>query len=118
MLETVARRSGVGRYRGAMTTLVISGEIVIDPDDFDAALAIVEPLVAATQHEAGCLAYDFWVDPRNRGRFRVFEEWESAEANAAHSESAHLAAFYTAITAIQVHSAELSRFVISSKSPL
>lgn len=57
-----------------MTTLVISGEIVIDPDDFDAALAIVEPLVAATRQEAGCLAYDFWVDPRDRGRFRVFEE--------------------------------------------
>lgn len=101
-----------------MTALVISGELLIDPDDFDAALALVEPLVAATKQEAGCLAYDFWADPRDRGRFRVFEEWESAEANAAHSASPHLAAFYAAIGSIRVKSAELSRYVVSSKSPL
>ena len=101
-----------------MTELVISGEIVIDPDDFDEAMAIVEPLVAATQCEPGCLAYDFWVDPHDRGRIRVFEEWESAEANAAHAASAHLAEFSTAIAAIRVLSAKLSRFVVSSKSPL
>lgn len=97
---------------------MISGELVIDPDDHDAAVALVEPLVAATKHEAGCIAYDFWVDPRDRGRFRVFEEWESAEANVAHSESAHLAAFYGAIGTIRVKSAELSRFLVISKSPL
>ena len=101
-----------------MTALVISGEIHIDPDDFKAAMAIVEPLVAATREEAGCIAYDFWVDPRDRGRFRVFEEWESAETNAAHAASPHLAEFLTAIGSLRVTSAELFRFVITSKQPL
>ena len=101
-----------------MTTIVISGEILIDPDDFDAAIALVEPLVAATHQEAGCVTYDFWVDPRDRGRIRVFEEWASAEANAAHSASEHLAAFMGALVAIRVRSAELVRYEVASQGPL
>jgi quinol monooxygenase YgiN len=99
-------------------TIVISGEIRIDPDDFDAAMAIVEPLVAATQAEDGCVEYDFWVDPRDRGRIRVFEEWASAEANAVHAASAHLATFYGALGAIRVRGADLVRYEVSAQGPL
>jgi quinol monooxygenase YgiN len=99
-------------------TLVISGELRIDPDDFEAALALIEPLVAATREEAGCVAYDFWVDPRDRGRIRVFEEWESAAANAAHAASDHLAAFYAAIGSIRVTAADLVRYEVSARGPL
>ncbi|MGZ4676889.1 MAG: putative quinol monooxygenase [Acidimicrobiia bacterium] len=99
-------------------TIVISGEIRIHPDDFDAALALVEPLVAATQREPGCVAYDFWVDPRDRGRLRVFEEWESLEANQQHGQSEHLATFYASIAAIRVESAELVRYDVSGQAPL
>ena len=48
------------------------------------------------------MAYDFWVDPRDRGRIRVFEEWASAEANAAHAASEHLAAFYAGLADVRV----------------
>jgi quinol monooxygenase YgiN len=99
-------------------TIVISGEIRIEPDDFDAAMALVDPLVAATKAEEGCVAYDFWVDPRDRGRIRVFEEWTSAEANAAHAASEHLATFYVALAAIRVTGAELVRYEVSSQGPL
>lgn len=101
-----------------MTTIVISGEILIDPDDFDAAIALIEPLVAATRREPGCVEYDFWVDPRRRGRIRVFEEWESAEANAAHAASEHLATFYGAIGTIRVESVALVRYEVASQGPL
>ena len=99
-------------------TIVISGEFTIDPDDFDAAMAIVEPLVAATQVEDGCVEYDFWVDPRDRGRIRVFEEWTSAEANAVHAASEHLATFYTALGDIRVTGGSLVRYEVSAKGPL
>jgi quinol monooxygenase YgiN len=99
-------------------TIVISGEIRIDPDDFDAAMAIVEPLVTATQAEDGCVEYDFWVDPRDRGRIRVFEEWASAEANAVHAASEHLATFYGALGAIRVTGADLVRYEVSAQGPL
>ena len=99
-------------------TIVISGEIRIDPDDFDAAMALIEPLVAATRVEDGCVEYDFWVDPRDRGRIRVFEEWTSAEANAVHAASEHLATFYGAIGTVRVTSAELVRYEVSAQGPL
>jgi quinol monooxygenase YgiN len=99
-------------------TIVISGEIRIEPDDFEAAMALVEPLVAATQAEDGCVAYDFWVDPRDRGRIRVFEEWVSGEANAAHAASEHLATFYAGLAGVRITGADLVRYEVSSQGPL
>jgi quinol monooxygenase YgiN len=99
-------------------TIVISGELRITPEDFDAAMALVEPLVAATRAEPGCVEYDFWVDPRDRSRIRVFEEWESAAANAAHGASEHLATFYAGLGAIRIERAELFRYEVTSREPL
>jgi quinol monooxygenase YgiN len=99
-------------------TIVISGELRLDPADFEAAMALVEPLVAATQAEEGCVAYDFWVDPRDRGRVRVFEEWTSAEANAAHAASEHYATFMADLATIRVLGADLVRYEIASQGPL
>lgn len=102
----------------ATTQFVVSGEIRIDPDDFDAAVALFEPLVVETNAEPGCIAYDFWVDPRDHGRIRVFEEWESEAAMAEHAASAHLATFFTAMASLRIKSVDLSRFEIASKGPL
>ena len=51
-------------------------------------------------------------------RVRVFEEWESAEANAAHAASEHLATFYAAMAPIRVSAVELFRYEVSAKGPL
>ena len=99
-------------------TLVISGEILIDPSDFDAAMALAEPFVATTRAEEGCVAYDFWVDPADRGRIRLFEEWASPETNDAHAASPHLAEFFTAMAALRVSSVELVRYEVSARIPL
>ena len=99
-------------------TLVVSGEIRIDPADFDAAMALVGPFVATTRAEPGCVAYDFWVDPRDRSRIRLFEEWSSDQANAAHAASEHLATFYAAMATLRVTSVELVRYDVSSRVPL
>lgn len=102
----------------ATTKIVVSGVIGLAADDFDAALALIEPLVAATKAEAGCIEYDYWVDPRDRGRVRVFEEWESDRAIATHSASAHMKTFFAAMAKLRITSVELSRFEIASKGPL
>jgi quinol monooxygenase YgiN len=101
-----------------MGTLVVSGELRIEPDDFEAALALVEPLVAATRSEPGCVEYGFWVDPRDRGRIRVFEEWESEAAQTAHAASPHLAAFYDAVGSIRVLHVALTRYEVAGQRPL
>ncbi len=102
----------------ATTKIVVSGEIRLDPEDFDAAVALIVPLVVATKEEAGCVEYDYWVDPRDRGRVRVFEEWESDDAIAAHSASEHMKTFFGGMSKLRISSVELSRFEVSDKSPL
>lgn len=92
---------------------VISGTIVIDPAQVEAARALVIPLIEATRAEPGCLAYGFSADLFDPGTFHLYEEWESAEANAAHSDSPHLAAFMEGIGALDVRSARLDRHHVS-----
>jgi quinol monooxygenase YgiN len=98
--------------------LVIAGEIEIDPANTDAAVAAATRMQDATRSEAGCLAYVFSADLATRGRFRIFEEWESAEALAAHFAAPHMAAFQKAVAGLGVRRMELSRYEIASKGPL
>jgi quinol monooxygenase YgiN len=107
-----------GKQHMTSTPIVVSGEIRINPEDFDAAMVLAEPLVAATLEEAGNVTYGFWVDPRDRGRVRIFEEWENEDAMAAHGASAHLATFFAGMAALRIESVELSRYDVSAKGPL
>jgi quinol monooxygenase YgiN len=93
--------------------LVISGSIVIDPGDVDRARELLAPLLVATRAEAGCLAYGFYADLDEPGTFRVYEEWESAEANAAHSASAHLADFMAGVAELDVRRVRLDRYQVA-----
>lgn len=93
--------------------LVISGSIVIDPAHVDRARQLVAPLIVATRAEPGCLAYGFYADLDEPGAFHLYEEWESAEANAAHSASEHLATFMAGIAELDVRSARLDRYEVA-----
>lgn len=98
--------------------IVIAGSIVIDPAKVAHAKEQVAVLMAETRKEGGCVSYEFFAALDDPGRFHVFEEWESQEANDAHSASAHLAAFYATIPELGVKSAELFRYEATSKAPL
>lgn len=98
--------------------IVIAGTIVMDPAKVERAKDLVAVLMAETRKEAGCVNYEFFAALDEPGRFHVFEEWETPEANAAHSASTHLAAFYQAIPELGVTSAELFRYEAASKTPL
>ena len=93
--------------------LVISGTIEIDPAHVARARELVAPLVAATRAEAGCIAYGFYADLDDPGAFHIYEEWESAETNAAHSASAHLAAFMAGVAELDVRHVRLDRYDVA-----
>ncbi len=82
--------------------LIVSGIIEFDPDDHDAAAELFRPLVADTLAESGNITYGFWADLDQRGRFRVYEEWESVEAMGEHMATPHMAAFLTGIGSLRV----------------
>ena len=98
--------------------LIVSGTISVEPDDVDAALALVAPLVEATNAEPGCHAYGFFLDPTTPGRFRLFEEWDDQAALDAHFVTDHMAAFNAGIGALRITGLELHKYEVHAKAPL
>jgi quinol monooxygenase YgiN len=98
--------------------LVIAGEIEIDAANREAAVAAAVRMMEATRREAGCISYTFSADLVHPGRFRIFEEWESPEALAAHFQAPHMAAFQAAVAGLGVEQMKIQRYEVSSVGPL
>lgn len=98
--------------------LVVSGTITVGEATLDAALDAIATLVAATVNEDGCGSYGFYQTPGEPTVFRVFEEWESAEAMNAHMASEHFLAFMGAAGEIGITGASLSQYSVSDKTTL
>jgi quinol monooxygenase YgiN len=52
--------------------------------------AVLESFLAPTRAEAGCVAYDFFVDADDSTQFTFIEEWSSREALEVHLQTPHL----------------------------
>ncbi len=98
--------------------LIVSGIITMDPSGHDAAVALIEPLVEATLAEDGCLTYGFWTHPSEPGTFRVYEEWESADAMATHMATPHMAEFLGGMAGLPITGTELNQHTVSESSRL
>ena len=68
----------------ANTRIIISGTVDLPPENLEAALEAIAPLVEGARAQPGCLDYDWCPDPLRPGRLRVFERWESEDALAEH----------------------------------
>jgi len=64
--------------------IVITGEIDLAPGQREAALGGAEALIAQALAEPGCRHYSWASDPYLPDRVHVFEEWDTADALAAH----------------------------------
>ena len=98
--------------------LVIAGEIRIDPDKRDEAVAAVVEMMEATRDEEGCVTYVFSADLEDPTVLRLFEEWESAAALELHFTAPHMAEFQRKIADVGVTSRIIHRYEVSSVSLL
>jgi quinol monooxygenase YgiN len=98
--------------------LVIAGEIEIDAANREKAVAAAVAVMEATRREAGCISYTFSADLVEPGRFRIFEEWESPQALAAHFQAPHMAAFQAAVAGLGVKRMAIQRYEVSAVGPL
>lgn len=98
--------------------MVIAGEIRIDPEKRDEAVAAVLEMMAATRDEDGCVTYVFSADLEDPGLFRLFEEWESAGALEAHFMAPHMAVFQEKIANVGASGRVIHRYEVSSVSLL
>ncbi len=67
--------------------IIIAGEIAIDPQKRDEALAVAQRYAAISQAEDGCIHYQFYSGLADPGTLFIFEEWASEEALKRHGES-------------------------------
>jgi quinol monooxygenase YgiN len=98
--------------------LVIAGTVAIDPANRTEAVAAAVAMMAATREEAGCISYTFSEDLEEPGRFRIFEEWESSDALAAHFEAPHMATFQKVVGALGVREMKVQRYEVGSVGPV
>jgi len=96
--------------------IVISGTIDFDPAKAEEAIAATDTLCAATRQEAGNAAYEYWQDPHNPGRLRVFEEWADDDALNAHMAAPHMAEFMGAAGGFGITGIDISRYDVDNKS--
>ncbi|MBG0820586.1 antibiotic biosynthesis monooxygenase [Planomonospora sp. ID91781] len=60
--------------------IIISGRLVVDPDDRDAYLQGCAGVVEQARAASGCLDFVLGADLVDAGRINVYERWESEEA--------------------------------------
>ncbi|HEX4848755.1 MAG TPA: antibiotic biosynthesis monooxygenase [Novosphingobium sp.] len=87
--------------------LLIEGWIKLATGEFEKVREQGIAMVKATNEEAGCLHYAFAQDIADPDLIRISERWESQEALAAHSASAHMAEFNKAMAGVQREGADL-----------
>ena len=98
--------------------LVISARVRIDPANREVAIAAAKKMMAETEKEEGCSEYVFTADFDDPGLFRIFEEWESAEALAAHFKAPHMAEFQTAMGGFGVQEMTAHQYTVSAKGAI
>ena len=98
--------------------LVVSGEIEIAAADREEALAAIGPMVEATRLEPGCRSYAFYESVEAQNRFRIFEEWDDADALEAHFASPHMATFGAALGRLTVLAMDVKRYEVTTVGPV
>ena len=73
--------------------IVIAGTAKIKPEMRKMAVAAALEMVVASEKEAGCKSYRFYIELEDENTIFIFEEWENDEALAAHFETPHMATF-------------------------
>lgn len=98
--------------------IVIAGQIPVQPEKREEAVAAALEMAAATQQEAGCITYDFHASLADPNLFLIFEEWETAEALAAHSQTPHMAVFRQKLGNVVAGKGWIKRYEVASVGDL
>ena len=93
--------------------LVVHATFPIDPEKREEALEHAAELVEATREEDGVIAYNAATDVQEPNLLRFTEQYEDAEAFAAHGESDHFAAFEAALPDLLAGEPEVTRFEVA-----
>jgi quinol monooxygenase YgiN len=97
--------------------IIVTGTIELDPAHIDKARAAAIEMMAETRKEKGCIVYEFSQLVEAETTFRVYEEWESEAALAAHGQTPHMARFRAALAKVGITGRSLFTIEAISKTP-
>jgi len=91
--------------------IIVSGIMTVGPSSHDRVVELARIVAAKSLEEPGCRAYGFWEDPDVRGRFRIFEEWDSQDALTEHFAAPHFAEFGSGLGEVELISMDVHRYI-------
>lgn len=74
--------------------IVVGGRIHFETEDREALFEAIRQMMADSQAEEGCLAYEFSKDLTEPNVLHLYEVWENDEVLQAHLDSEHFKVFY------------------------
>ncbi len=98
--------------------IIVSVILRLSASDLASVRTAAAAVLTATRAEAGCIIYAFAEDLLEPGLVRIYEEWESREALAAHGKSAHVAAWHQALRGVSVIERDLKLIEAGKAEPL
>jgi quinol monooxygenase YgiN len=91
--------------------IIVSGIMTVSPSSHDRLVQLARTLAADSLEEPGCRAYGFWSDPEVRGRFRIFEEWDSQAVLTEHFATPHFISFGTSLADVELLGMDVHRYI-------
>ncbi|WP_209593915.1 putative quinol monooxygenase [Jiella mangrovi] len=98
--------------------IIVSGTLRLSPEDLAKLRDQAAIVLTETRAETGCLVYAFAEDLLEPGLVRIYEEWESREALAAHGKAPHIAAWHEALAGVTVLGRDLKLVEAGRAEPL
>ena len=94
--------------------IIVHGTIPIRSDCRERALELARAMTEATQAEAGCISYDFYIGLSDPNTLMLFQEWENMDALMGHFQTEHMDEFLRELP--QVVSGEITtrRYAVQS----
>lgn len=98
--------------------LIVLAKAKVGASALEQASAAIADMVAASNAEAGCIAYAFTQDLGDPSILHIVEKWQDDAALAAHFATPHMAAFGAAIAGLDVQIIEAVKYHADDGAPV
>lgn len=98
--------------------LIVLAKVKVGEGALEQARAAMAAMVAASNAEAGCIAYAFAQDLGDPSVLHIVEKWQDDTALAAHFATPHMAAFGAAVSGLDFRIVEVVKYQADDGAPV
>lgn len=98
--------------------IIVKGSIPVKAARRDEALRLLQQLASQSRSEAGCVAYEIYIDAEDPETFVLWQQWTGLTALEDHFASAHVDAFLDAIPDLIEGEVTSARFEVIEEESL